>query len=57
MNKERYFSKDAFHEFNGEKFRVPDNSEELLNKEYTDFMKLPPEEDRVAHHYYKIYKK
>lgn len=57
MNKERYFTKDVFHEFNGETFRVPDNSPELLNKEYTDFMKLPPEEERVAHHYYKIYKK
>lgn len=56
MSKERYFSKDTFHEFNGETFRVPDNSVELLNRDYKDFMTLPPEEERVAHHYYKIYK-
>ena len=57
MNKEHYFSKDVFHEFNGEMFRIPDNSKELLNRDYKDFMKLPPEEEGVAHHYYKIYKK
>lgn len=57
MSKEHYFSKEVFHEFNGEQLRVPDDAPELLSRDYQDFMKLPPESERVAHHYYKIYKK
>lgn len=57
VNKNQYFNKEVFHEFEGEKIRVPDNAEDLLNREYGDYKKLPPESERVAHHYYKIYKK
>lgn len=53
----KFFDKEVFHEFNGLEFRVPNHAEELLNLEYHDYKKLPPESERVAHHYYKIYKK
>ena len=57
MNKKQYFGKEVFHEFCGEQLRVPDDAEDLLNRDYGDYKKLPPESERVAHHYYKIFKK
>lgn len=38
-------------------FRVPKHYDEILRHEYGDYMRLPPEEDRIGHHYYKVYKK
>ena len=57
MSKKHFFSNEVFHEFSGGEFRVPDHAEELLEMDYKDYKKLPPESERVAHHYYKIYKK
>ncbi len=51
------YGEDTFLEFNGVDFRVPSNYDKLLRQEYGDYMKLPPEEDRIGHHYYKAYKK
>lgn len=48
---------ECFKEFNGEMFRVPYKYDELLRIIYGDYMKLPPEKDRIAHHFYKAYKK
>ena len=45
------------HEFEGKKFYIPKNYHEFLTKRYGDYMQLPPEEDRIAHHFYRIYKK
>ena len=44
-------------DFNGYKFKAPEEYHELLTEYYGDYMKLPPEEDRVGHHYYKVFKK
>lgn len=49
--------KECFMKFNGELFRVPIGYDEILTKIYGDYMKLPPENERIAHHYYKAYKK
>lgn len=38
-------------------FKVPEKFDVFLRKMYGDYMKLPPEQDRVGHHYYKAYKK
>ena len=38
-------------------FRVPKHYDEILRHEYGDYMQLPPEEDRVGHHYYKAFRK
>ena len=43
--------------FNNEYFRVPKEYDEVLKTIYGDYMKLPPENERVAHHNYKAYKK
>ncbi len=50
------YGEDKFLEFNGVEFRVPSNYDKLLRQEYGDYMKLPPEEERIGHHYYKAYK-
>lgn len=39
------------------RFRVPKRYDEVLRKGYGDYMQLPPEKDRIGHHYYKAYKK
>ena len=36
--------------FEGQLFPVPGNAEELLTRVYGDYMKLPPESERVTHH-------
>lgn len=38
-------------------FKIPKDFDEVLKLEYDTYMNLPPEEDRVGHHYYKAYKK
>ena len=57
MSKEHYFTKEATHIYHGIRLPVPYDAEELLNRDYGDYKKLPPESERVAHHYYKIFKK
>lgn len=41
-------------EFEGGMYSVPCDYDGILKKEYGDYMELPPEEDRICHHYYKI---
>lgn len=43
--------------FEGYEFRIPKEYDAILTRLYGDYMKLPPEKDRIAHHFYKIYKK
>ena len=38
-------------------FKIPKAYDEVLSKTYGDYMKLPPEEERIGHHFYKVYKK
>ncbi len=38
-------------------FRVPKEYDKVLRHEYGDYMQLPPEKDRIGHHYFKVYKK
>lgn len=37
-------------------FRAPKSYDAILRHIYGDYMQLPPEEDRVGHHNYKVYK-
>lgn len=39
------------------KFRVPRFYDEVLRNSYGDYMQIPPENERIGHHYYKVYKK
>ena len=41
--------------FEGVKFKAPKQYDEILKKEYGDYMQLPPKEKRVSHHYSDIY--
>lgn len=43
--------------FGDKKYRVPKEYDTILRKIYGDYMKLPPEKDRVGHHNYKVVKK
>ncbi len=44
-------------DFEDKKFAVPGEYDKVLTKWYGDYMKLPPEDEQIGHHYYKIYKK
>jgi lipopolysaccharide cholinephosphotransferase len=43
--------------FEDASLRVPKDYDEVLKLFYGDYMQLPPEEDRVGHHYYTAYLK
>lgn len=44
-------------EFEGQRFRTYKNYDEALRRIYGDYMTLPPEEKRVGHHSYKLFRK
>lgn len=57
-----YFRRDMFDDFvylpfEDAEFRVPVNYDEVLKNNYGDYMKLPPEEEQIGHHYYTAYLK
>lgn len=41
--------------FEDQTFLVPAAYDRILRRDYGDYMQLPPEEDRIGHHYYKAY--
>lgn len=43
--------------FEGQQFCTPANGHGMMQEWYGDYMQLPPEEQRVGHHYYKAYLK
>lgn len=47
----RVFGKGSVGEFEGMRVMLPEYPEEYLTLLYGDFRKLPPEEERVAHHF------
>lgn len=52
-----WFEKRILADFEDKKFWIPAEYDKVLRKSYGDYMKLPPEDQRVATHYYKIYEK
>lgn len=44
-------------EFEGKEFFAPKMYDEVLSRLYGDYMKLPPEEKRISHHFYRAYRK
>jgi len=38
-------------------FKVPKAYDKILKNDFGNYMELPPEKDRVPHHFYKIFKK
>ena len=59
----RYFYKKSFFDdlcltkYEDAEFYIPKHYDEILRAQYGDYMRLPPEEERTGHHFYKIYKK
>jgi lipopolysaccharide cholinephosphotransferase len=43
--------------FEGCTLKAPAAYDQVLRRLYGDYMKLPPEEDRIGHHFYRTYKK
>lgn len=52
----RWFDETITVPFGKYKFRVPKYYDKVLRHTYGDYMQLPPEEERIGHHYYKVYK-
>lgn len=44
-------------DFEGVKFKAPQQYDKVLRQVYGDYMQLPPEKDRIAHHFYSAYRK
>ena len=42
--------------FEGKEFTIPKNYHEILTSDYGDYMQLPPVEQRVSHHNFKLWK-
>ena len=53
----KWFDETIMMPFDKYKFRVPREYDKVLRHEYGDYMQLPPEKDRVGHHFFKVYKK
>lgn len=53
----KWFDETVLMPFGKYEFRVPKEYDRVLRHEYGDYMQLPPEEDRIGHHYYKVYRK
>ncbi|WP_281522042.1 LicD family protein [Dubosiella newyorkensis] len=54
-HKKEIFNDYALVEFEGYKFRAPIDYKTYLTDKYGDYMKLPPENERITHHNYKAY--
>lgn len=52
-----WFESTADVEFEGRTYKAPVGYHQVLTRLYGDYMQLPPEKDRIAHHFYKAYKK
>lgn len=55
--KREFFSELIKIQFEKYSFYVPSKFHEVLTNAYGDYMKLPPEEERINHHNYKAYRK
>ncbi|MCR4908590.1 MAG: LicD family protein [Lachnospiraceae bacterium] len=53
----KWFDESILVPFEKYEFRVPKCYDEVLRHEYGDYMQLPPEKDRIGHHYYKAFSK
>ncbi|MBS3202807.1 LicD family protein [Turicibacter bilis] len=53
----KWFDETIMVPFEKYEFRVPKYYDEVLRHGYGDYMKLPPEENRIGHHFFKVYEK
>ena len=50
----KWFDEFIYVQFENEKFRVPKNYDKILKHIYGDYMKLPPKDKQIGHHYYTL---
>jgi len=55
--KSSWFDSTKMMMFEGQEFSVPAEYDKWLREIYGDYMKLPPEEERVTHYNFKAYYK
>lgn len=55
--KRELFDELISHPYEDGEFLIPARYDELLRLTYGDYMQLPPEEDRVGHHFYRTYRR
>lgn len=55
--KKAWFDKTTEVDFEGYRFKAPSDYDAVLRRLYGDYMKLPPENERITHHSNKIYLK
>lgn len=53
----KWFDETIMMPFEKYEFRVPKYYDQVLKHEYGDYMQLPPEKDRIGHHFFKVFKK
>ena len=53
----KWFDESILSDFGEYKFRIPKEYDKILRHIYGDYMQLPPESERVGHHFYKTFKK
>ena len=53
----KWFDETIIMPFDKYEFRVPKYYDQVLRHEYGDYMQLPPEKDRIGHHFFKVFKK
>lgn len=52
-----WFDETIFMKYDKYKFRVPKEYDKVLRHIYGNYMQLPPEKERVGHHFFQAYKK
>lgn len=57
MYKRKWLEESILVPFEQYQFRVPKHYDAVLRHVYGDYMKLPPESERVGHHFYYVYEK
>ncbi len=55
--KKEWIEKSVDKEFEDSIFHIPAKYDELLTHRYGDYMKLPPKEEQIAHHFYSIFRR
>lgn len=57
VQKRQWFDEYLMLPFDKYEFRAPKGYDEILKLFYGDYMEFPPENERIPHHFYKMYKK
>jgi len=52
---QKWFNEYIMQPYDKYEFRIPKEYYKILKHIYNDYMQLPPEEDRIGHHFYKVY--